>query len=417
MATPPGDWPHAMTALSTHDTKRGEDVRARITVLAEMPDAWARGARPAARAGARCPTRASATCCGRRSSAPGRPIAPTRERLHGYAEKAMREAGDRTTWTEPDEAYEAAVHAAVDAAFDDAEVRAVLDGRARRRRRRRLEQRAGRQAGRAHDAGRARRLPGQRAVGAEPRRPRQPPPGRLRRTRARCSTRSRRRAPGADRGSTTPARPSCCVTRAGAARCAATGPSCSRPTRRSPPTGEAADHVLAFDRGGAITVATRLPVGLAARGGWGDTVARPARRASGPTRSPGASFTGRRSRSADLLGDLPGRAAGARPDRRRGRGRFDVWAPRRRVAARSAVGDARGADGAAATTAGGPPPGPVPRRRGRLRLPPRRRHDAAARPAVAAPARRRARAVAHLRPGGARLDGRRLDRAPARRAR
>ena len=39
--------------------------------------------------------------------------------LHGYAEKAMREAGDRTTWTEPDAAYEAAVHAAVDAAFDD----------------------------------------------------------------------------------------------------------------------------------------------------------------------------------------------------------------------------------------------------------------------------------------------------------
>ena len=29
--------------------------------------------------------------------------------------------------------------------------------------------------------------------------------------------------------------------------------------------------MLAFDRGGAITVATRLPVGLAARGGWGDT--------------------------------------------------------------------------------------------------------------------------------------------------
>ena len=40
----------------------------------------------------------------------------------------MREAGDRTTWTAPDLAYEDAVHAAVDAAFDDAEVRAVLDG-------------------------------------------------------------------------------------------------------------------------------------------------------------------------------------------------------------------------------------------------------------------------------------------------
>jgi (1->4)-alpha-D-glucan 1-alpha-D-glucosylmutase len=38
-----------------------------------------------------------------------------------------------------------------------------------------------------------------------------------------------------------------------------------------PVRGEAADHVLAFDRGRAVTVVTRLPVGLAARGGWGDT--------------------------------------------------------------------------------------------------------------------------------------------------
>ena len=50
-----------------------------------------------------------------------------RERLHGYAEKAMREAGDHTTWTDPDEDYENAVHAAVDAAIDDADVRSVLD--------------------------------------------------------------------------------------------------------------------------------------------------------------------------------------------------------------------------------------------------------------------------------------------------
>ena len=33
----------------------------------------------------------------------------------------------------------------------------------------------------------------------------------------------------------------------------------------------AAAHAVAFDRGGAIAVATRLPVGLAAAGGWGDT--------------------------------------------------------------------------------------------------------------------------------------------------
>ena len=36
-------------------------------------------------------------------------------------------------------------------------------------------------------------------------------------------------------------------------------------------SGSAASHVLAFGRGGAIAVATRLPVGLAERG-WGDTV-------------------------------------------------------------------------------------------------------------------------------------------------
>ena len=36
--------------------------------------------------------------------------------------------------------------------------------------------------------------------------------------------------------------------------------------------GPAADHVLAFDRGGAVTVVTRLPVGLEQKGGWGDTV-------------------------------------------------------------------------------------------------------------------------------------------------
>ncbi len=33
-------WPHAMNASATHDTKRGEDVRARLNVLSEMPDAW-----------------------------------------------------------------------------------------------------------------------------------------------------------------------------------------------------------------------------------------------------------------------------------------------------------------------------------------------------------------------------------------
>ena len=33
--------PASMTGLSTHDTKRGEDVRARLAVLSEIPEAWA----------------------------------------------------------------------------------------------------------------------------------------------------------------------------------------------------------------------------------------------------------------------------------------------------------------------------------------------------------------------------------------
>ena len=36
--------------------------------------------------------------------------------------------------------------------------------------------------------------------------------------------------------------------------------------------GAASDHAIAFDRGGALTVATRLPRGLDRRGGWGDAM-------------------------------------------------------------------------------------------------------------------------------------------------
>ena len=77
--------PHAMTTLSTHDTKRGEDVRARLAVLAELPDDWAAALDAAARSSRRCPTR-SATCSGRPSSGPGRsPRAAARLRREGDA--------------------------------------------------------------------------------------------------------------------------------------------------------------------------------------------------------------------------------------------------------------------------------------------------------------------------------------------
>jgi (1->4)-alpha-D-glucan 1-alpha-D-glucosylmutase len=77
-------------------------------------------------------------------------------------------------------------------------------------------------------------------------------------------------------------------------------------TRYTPMTvaGPAEDHAVAFDRGGALAVATRLPVGLARRGGWGDTVLL---RHPGPTVDvlTGRRFTGSSLRMADVLSTYP----------------------------------------------------------------------------------------------------------------
>jgi (1->4)-alpha-D-glucan 1-alpha-D-glucosylmutase len=67
--------------------------------------------------------------------------------------------------------------------------------------------------------------------------------------------------------------------------------------------GPSADHALAFDRGGAVTVVTRLPVGLAARGGWRDTVLR-LPEGWWTEQVTGRRFTGT-VHLADLLADLP----------------------------------------------------------------------------------------------------------------
>ena len=50
-----------------------------------------------------------------------------RDRMHGYAEKAMREASEGTSWRDADPAFEVAVHAAVDRAYDDPAVHRLLD--------------------------------------------------------------------------------------------------------------------------------------------------------------------------------------------------------------------------------------------------------------------------------------------------
>ena len=109
------DWPATMTTLSTHDTKRQEDVRARLAGLAEMPQEWGRQVRD-------WHERAASP---RRFGAAAAAVDPDTEyllwqtivgtwpisveRLTDYLTKAVREAKRRTSWTEPDQEYEAAV--------------------------------------------------------------------------------------------------------------------------------------------------------------------------------------------------------------------------------------------------------------------------------------------------------------------
>lgn len=106
--------PLAMTTLSTHDTKRGEDTRHRLGVLSELPREWARlvGAAREATASVR-----SARVDGRTEQWLWQTLAGTwtadgpvaADRLADYLRKSVREAKSWTSWTTPDAAYEAAV--------------------------------------------------------------------------------------------------------------------------------------------------------------------------------------------------------------------------------------------------------------------------------------------------------------------
>jgi (1->4)-alpha-D-glucan 1-alpha-D-glucosylmutase len=112
------DWPHTMNATSTHDTKRAEDVRARLHVLSEIPREWeAEVARW---------TKANASL--KRDGVPHpneewliyqtlvgmwpldeREIAGVADRLRAYLEKAAREAKTHSSWLSPNVEYERAL--------------------------------------------------------------------------------------------------------------------------------------------------------------------------------------------------------------------------------------------------------------------------------------------------------------------
>jgi (1->4)-alpha-D-glucan 1-alpha-D-glucosylmutase len=133
---------YPMTTTSTHDTKRGEDTRARITALSWMPAEWlaARDRWSAMNARLR-----------RREDSPSAPeewllyqtlvgVWPPdpadrddfAERITAYLRKALREAKRHTSWLDPDEEYEEAVIGFAEAILADEEFVADLDAFARR---------------------------------------------------------------------------------------------------------------------------------------------------------------------------------------------------------------------------------------------------------------------------------------------
>jgi (1->4)-alpha-D-glucan 1-alpha-D-glucosylmutase len=254
------DWPHAMTTLSTHDTKRGEDVRARIAVLAELPGVWAAALDELLRL-APVPDPGFGSLLWQAVLGAWTPdhLPDLPDRLHGYAEKAMREAGDRTTWTEPDTAYEAAVHAAVDAVFESSDVRRVLTDL----------------AARIDGPGRSNSLSAKLVAITMPGVPDVYQGSELWET-SLVDPDNRRPVDFDHRADVLAGTDSDDAVEKLHVTCSALRLRRDRPglfASYTPvaATGPAAGHVLAFDRGGAITVATRLPVGLETAGGWRDT--------------------------------------------------------------------------------------------------------------------------------------------------
>jgi len=294
------EWPLAMTALSTHDTKRSEDVRARITAIAEQPDLWGRGL-SRLRTLAPMPHPGFANLLWQ-AVVGAWPM--SRDRAHAYAEKAMRESGEHTTWTAADENYETAVHAALGAAYDDPEVGTTVTGLA--------HELAG--PGWSNALGAklvAITMPGVPDVyqGSELWELSLVDPDNRRpvdhdHVAALADELEQRPAvlPG---GLDDPGTAKLAVTRA-ALRLRRDRPELFQGYAPLSAEGPAAAHVLAFDRGGAITVVTRLPATLAAAGGWRDTTLRlpPGRWLHELAGEPRPDL-GDRIRLGDLLADLP----------------------------------------------------------------------------------------------------------------
>ncbi|HET9649342.1 MAG TPA: malto-oligosyltrehalose synthase [Microlunatus sp.] len=257
-------WPQTMTGLSTHDTKRGEDVRARLAVLAEVPAAWAEFA-GAFLAASEIPNRPFAYFVAQTLVGVG-PV--ERERLHAYVEKAMREAALETRWTSVNEVYEATVHGAVDRAYDDPPLRAAWESLVATVAAPGWSNALGQKLVQLTMPGIPDVYQGTEVwedslVDPDNRRP------------VDYAAHAGLLAEVLAGNRTAPA-----VDATGAAKLLLTATALRLRRERSElfagytpvsAAGPATEHVVAFDRGGLVAVATRLPIALEARGGWAGT--------------------------------------------------------------------------------------------------------------------------------------------------
>jgi (1->4)-alpha-D-glucan 1-alpha-D-glucosylmutase len=118
--------PSGMTALSTHDTKRSEDVRARLAVLSELPGEWAEALARWRAGSARHRSAAGPDAVDEvlmwQTVVGAWPISP--DRLTAYLEKAAREGKRRTSWVDPDPGYEDALRAMAERVLADPDLSA-----------------------------------------------------------------------------------------------------------------------------------------------------------------------------------------------------------------------------------------------------------------------------------------------------
>src|SRR4051812_18070680 len=122
------EWPHGMTATATHDTKRGEDARARIMALAEMPGEWTSAVARwkllnaphlAVDGDLRAPSATFEYMLYQALLGAWQPDdASLPARMQAFALKAAREGKEETSWLNPHAAYETGANSFIERILD-----------------------------------------------------------------------------------------------------------------------------------------------------------------------------------------------------------------------------------------------------------------------------------------------------------